>query len=68
MSELIRAVQLARDLRVRPSLAYRLTLSRIDAAIAALSSSPSVGLAERTLLEARQRKCGVATPCVLTGK
>jgi hypothetical protein len=67
MSETIRAVQLARDLQIRPSLAYRLPLSSIDAAIGALSSSPTVGLAERTLLEARQRKCGVATPCVLTG-
>ena len=64
MSEMIRAVQLARELRVRPSLAYRLPLSRIDAAIAAVSTSPAVGVAQRTLLEARQRKCGMA-PCVL---
>ena len=63
----IQAVQLARDLRVRPSLAYRLPLSRIDEAIAALSTSPAVGLADRTLVEARQRKCGMATPCGLAG-
>jgi hypothetical protein len=58
----IHALQLARDLRVVPSLAYRTPLSRIDAAIAAVSCSPAIGLAQRTLWEARQRKCGIAEP------
>jgi hypothetical protein len=57
---MIHAVQLARSLRVAPSLAYRMPLSRIEAALAAVSSSPSVGLTQRTLWEARQRKCGLA--------
>jgi hypothetical protein len=57
----VQAVQLARELRVRPSLAYRLPLSRLDEAITALAPSPAIGLAQRTLLDARQRKCGVAT-------
>ena len=43
MSEIVRAVELARELRVRPALAYRLPLSRIDTAIAAVSTSPTVG-------------------------
>jgi hypothetical protein len=52
----IHAIQLARTLQVRPSLAYRTPLSRIDGAIAVLSSGP----AYRTLCEARERKCGIA--------
>jgi hypothetical protein len=59
---MIHAVELVRALRLTPDLAYRMPLSRIDGALAALSSSAAIGSAYRTLCDARERKCGIADP------
>jgi hypothetical protein len=62
----IHAIQLARTLQIRPSLAYRTPLSRLDGAITALSSAS--GPAYRTLCEARERKCGLAHTSGIPGR